>query len=117
MLRLKTLIVVALAAMLVAVASAYAAVPKLTGTVGPGFTITLKKGTAKVTKLNAGKYSIAVSDKSDIHNFRLRGPGVNKATTVPGKALTTWTVTLKKGTYTFVCDPHSDDMRGSFKVS
>ena len=29
-------------------------VTKLTGTVGPGFTITLKKGTAKVKTLKAG---------------------------------------------------------------
>ena len=47
---------VALAAIIAAlvVPSALAATPTLTGTVGPGFTITLKKGTAKVTKLKAG---------------------------------------------------------------
>ena len=59
--------------------------PTLTGTVGPGFTITLKKGTAKVTKLGkVGAYIIKVSDKSNIHNFRLKGPGVNKTTSVGG---------------------------------
>ena len=73
---------VALAAIIAAllVPSALAATPTLTGTVGPGFTITLKKGTAKVTKLKAGAYVIKVSDKSNIHNFRLKGPGVNKTT-------------------------------------
>ena len=73
---------VALAAIIAAlvVPSALAATPTLTGTVGPGFTITLKKGTAKVTKLKAGSYVIKVSDKSSIHNFRLKGPGVNKST-------------------------------------
>jgi plastocyanin len=25
-------------------------------------------------------------------------------------------LTLKKGTYRFVCDPHSNSMRGSFRV-
>ena len=49
------------------------ATPKLTGTVGPGFTITLKKGTTKVRTLKAGKYTIRVSDKSNIHDFRLKG--------------------------------------------
>ena len=75
---------VALAAIIAAllVPSALAATPTLTGTVGPGFTITLKKGTAKVTKLKAGAYVIKVSDKSNIHNFHLKGPGVNKSTGV-----------------------------------
>ena len=36
---------------------AQASTPKLIGTVGPGFTITLKKGTAKVKTLKAGKYT------------------------------------------------------------
>ena len=86
---------VALAAIIAAllVPSALAATPTLTGTVGPGFTITLKKGTAKVTKLKAGSYVIKVSDKSSIHNFRLKGPGVNKATTVGGTGTSTWKVT------------------------
>ena len=110
---------VALAAIVEAllVPSALAATPTLTGTVGPGFTITLKKGTAKVTKLKAGAYVIKVSDKSSIHNFRLKGPGVNKATTVGGTGTSTWKVTLKKGKYTFVCDPHASIMKGSFTVS
>ena len=29
----------------------------------------------------------------------------------------TFTVTLKKGTYKFVCDPHASSMKGSFKVA
>ena len=110
---------VALAAIIAAlvVPSALAATPTLTGTVGPGFTITLKKGTAKVTKLKAGAYVIKVSDKSKIHNFRLKGPGVNKTTSVGGTGTSTWKVTLKKGKYTFVCDPHASIMKGTFTVS
>jgi plastocyanin len=30
---------------------------------------------------------------------------------------TTWTVTLKKGTYTFVCDPHAAIMKGTLRVT
>lgn len=89
----------------------FAATPKLTGTVGPGFTISLAK---KPTK--AGKYSLVVSDKSDIHNFRLKGPGVNVATTVKAKGSKTFTITLKKGKYTFLCDPHPTTMKGSFII-
>jgi plastocyanin len=111
------LILALLATALIVVAPAQAAPPKLAGTVGPGFTITLKKGTSKVAKLKAGKYSITVSDRSSSHNFHLFGPGVNKKTRVGGTGKTTWTVTFQKGkTYRYVCDPHSSEMRGSFKT-
>jgi plastocyanin len=111
---------VALAAMVAALTilpSAFASTPTLNGTVGPGFTITLTQGGKKVSKLKAGKYTIKVADKSNIHNFHLKGPGVNKSTSVGGTGSSTWTLTLKKGKYTFVCDPHATFMKGSFTVS
>jgi hypothetical protein len=117
MLRTRLAFVVLLGAALVIVASASAAVPTLKATDGPGFTITLKKGTTKVTKLKAGKYKIVVRDLSNLHNFHLTGPGVNKKTGVSAKGTFTWTVTLKKGTYKFLCDPHAAIMKGSFKVT
>jgi plastocyanin len=85
--------------------------PKLTGVVGPGFTISL---TPKPTK--AGTYTLVVKDKSNIHNLRLKGPGVNVATTVPFVGSKTFTVTLKKGKYTFICDPHPTTMVGTFTI-
>jgi hypothetical protein len=92
---------------------------KLRGTTGPGFTITLKKAGKAVRTLKRGKYTITVSDRSNIHNFRLRGPGVNKQIT--GLAATgskTITVTLRKGTYRYVCDPHvAQGMSKSFRVT
>ena len=110
---------VALAAIVAAllVPSAIAATPTLNGTVGPGFTITLTKGGAKVTKLTAGSYVIKIADKSNIHNFALKGPGVSKQTSVTAKGVFTWKVTLKKGKYTYVCTPHLTIMKGSFTVS
>ena len=108
---------VAAAALLVA-ATAQAATPKLVGTVGPGFTITLTKGGKTVKTLKAGKYTIVVSDKSNIHNFRLKGPGLNKQITgVSFQGKKTVTVTLKKGKYTYDCDPHFASMHRSFTVS
>lgn len=102
---------------LLGAAPAQAAPPKLVGTAGPGFTITLKKSGTKVTKLKAGRYSITINDLSSSHNFHLTGPGVNKKTSVGGTGKTTWTVTLRKGkTYRFVCDPHASFMKGSFKT-
>jgi len=84
----------------------------LIATDGPGFTITMNK---KIVK--AGTYTIVIHDKSNIHNFHLTGPGVNKLTSVPKLGTTTWKVTLKKGTYTFVCDPHATIMKGTLKVT
>ena len=117
MFRTRLALVTLLAAALVVVASANAATPTLTGVDGPGFTITLKKGSTKVTKLKAGKYKFVIKDMSDIHNFHLSGSGINKKTSVSAKGTFTWTVTLKKGTYKFVCDPHAAIMKGSFKVT
>ena len=103
---------VAAAFLLTALPAVAATTPSFKGSVGPGFTISMAK---KPTK--AGKVKIVVSDKSDFHNFHLSGPGVNVKTTVPATGSKTFTVTLKKGTYRFVCDPHAGNMKGSFKVS
>jgi plastocyanin len=99
-------------------APAFAATP-LAGTVGPGFTITLAKGGKKVSTLTPGSYTIKVADKANIHDFHLFGPGVNKViTTVPFVGTKSVTVTLKKGTYTYQCDPHAaSGMKATFKVS
>ena len=107
----RTLLVTGAAAGALAL-PAVAATPTLKAVVGPGFNISISPKTAK-----AGKVRIVVSDKSGIHNFRLKGPGVNKATSIGGTGTTTWTVTLKRGTYTFICDPHELSMKGSLKVS
>jgi hypothetical protein len=96
--------------------------PKITGTVGPGFTITLKRGTAEVRTLAAGAYSFVINDRSNIHNFHLTGPGVDRKTTVAFTGAIRWTVKLRAGTYTYLCDPHSTGlmggqlMRGQFVV-
>lgn len=113
---MKLVALVALVAA-IAVPMALAGTPTLNGTDGPGFTITLKKGTTKVTKLKAGTYVFKIADKSTIHNFHLTGPGVNKSTTVGFQGTTTWKLKLKKGTYKYVCDPHASFMKGSFTVS
>ncbi|RDI75490.1 Plastocyanin [Gaiella occulta] len=99
------------AAALVAALPAAAAIPTFKGTVGPGFTISMA---SKPTK--AGKIRLVIADKSNIHNFHLTGPGVNIKTSVPATGSKTFTLTLKKGTYRFVCDPHLTSMKGSFTV-
>jgi plastocyanin len=116
-----TLVVAACLAALALAASAVGAqaANRLVGSTGPdgAFKISLKLGTKKVTKLKHGKYTIVVKDVAKTHDFHLVGPGVNKKTPVKGKGTFTWHVTLKKGTYKYVCDPHKTLMTGSFKVA
>ena len=89
----------------------------LKGEVYPSFKIELKTAAGRrVSALKPGVYRIKVEDKSSIHNFHLVGPGVNRTTTVGGTAETIWTVRLKAGRYTFMCDPHASQMRGTFRV-
>src|SRR5262245_21713667 len=88
----------------------------LNGTVGPGFSITLTIDGKTVKHLKAGDYTVKIDDQSDQHDFHLEGPTVNKLTSITGKGKSTWHVTLKKGTYRFMCDPHSAFMKGTFKV-
>jgi plastocyanin len=109
--KTRSVIALAVIAALSVVAVAVAATPTFKGTVGPGYTISMAKKPAK-----AGKIKLVVTDKASNHNFHLTGPGVNVTTSVSGKGTKTFTVTLKKGKYTFVCDPHSSSMRGTFTV-
>lgn len=114
--RIRFAVVAIAAAAALVVAGPAAAATKLVATVGPGFTITLTKGGKKVVSLPAGAYTITVRDKSNFHNFRLKGPGQNKFTTVAFVGTKTWNLTLKKGKYTYVCDPHIPSMKGAFTV-
>jgi hypothetical protein len=90
----------------------------LKGSVGPGFDISLttEDGEA-VTTLPAGSYTLIVNDMSDAHNFHLTGEGVDVSTEVGELGTNTFDVDLSTGTYTFVCDPHSSSMNGSFDIS
>ena len=108
---------VAAAALIVVPAYAKSSALRLTGEVGPGFSIDVEKAGKDVKTLKAGTYKIKVEDKASIHNFHLIGPGVNKKTGVGFTGETTWTVKLKPGKYTYQCDPHaSSGMKGTFKV-
>ncbi len=105
-------------AVLALAAPAGAATPTLVGTVGPGATIVLTKGGVKVTTLRARTYTLVVRDRSAVHNFRLKGPGLNRQYTgVSFVGTRTFTVKLVPGRYTYVCDPHSLSMKGGFRVT
>lgn len=114
-----TLFALAAAALAVAmVASAQAKSTGLTGEVGPGFTIEVKKAGKDLKTIKAGTYRIKIEDKASIHNFHLFGPGLNKKTGIGFKGETTWTIKLKPGRYTYQCDPHAArGMKGTFRVT
>ncbi len=85
----------------------------LNGSVGPGFDISLD-GT---DGLVAGSYTLVVNDQSSAHNFHLTGPGgVDVSTDVGAEGEESFEVGLQAGEYTFLCDPHASQMRGSFTV-
>jgi plastocyanin len=91
---------------------------KLQGTVGPAFVIAMSDAAgAPVESVPAGTYAITIDDRSTLLNFHLFGPGVNMATSVPGKGKTTWTVVLKPGVYNYECDPHASVMHGVLHVT
>ena len=85
----------------------------LNGSVGPGFDISVS-GADGIT---AGDYTLVVDDQSPAHNFHLTGPGgVDVTTDVAAEGEESFDVTLEPGEYTFVCDPHASQMRGTFTV-
>jgi copper binding plastocyanin/azurin family protein len=90
----------------------------LVGTVGPSFTITLKKNGKTVKKLAPGKYKFTIHDKASEHSWALDGPkGFAKdLTAVPFIGTKTVTLTLKAGKYKFYCPPHEANMFGKFTV-
>lgn len=116
--RIGAALAAASLAALVSVGTSAAAAPKLIGAVGPdsSFKITLTQRGKPVKSLKAGKYTFVIKDTATIHNFHLTGPGVNKTTSVDEKETATWKLTLKKGTYKYICDPHKSIMKGSFTV-
>jgi hypothetical protein len=97
--------------------------PTLKGVVGPGFTISLKKGGKKVKTLKAGKYKIVVSDKSSIHDFTLererpKKPHIEKLISSVGSTGTkTIVMTLKPGSWRAYCSVHEAEMHQDFKVT
>jgi plastocyanin len=113
----SSLLVAAIAAIAFLV-PAQGSTAKLSGEVGPGFSIEVMKGSKDLKTIKAGTYKIKVEDKSSIHNFHLMGPGLNKKTSVSFVGDKTWTIKLKPGKYTYQCDPHaSAGMKDTFKVT
>jgi plastocyanin len=118
MFRTTLLALAAAVAAVALVATAQAKSTGLTGEVGPGHSIEVKKGGKDLKTIRAGTYTIKVEDKGSIHNFHLIGPGVNKKTGLSFTGETTWRIKLKPGRYTYQCDAHASvGMKGHFRVT
>jgi len=103
---------------LLAAATASSAPPKLIGTVGPGFTISLKMNGKPVKTLKAGTYTLVVTDKASIHNFQIEGKGLDRAVTTVGFTGTkTAVIRLRAGKVKYYCAPHESSMFGFVKVT
>ena len=96
-------------------------IPALKATVGPGFTITLKRNATKVKVLRAGSYKFVISDKASAHGFTLeqvKGGKWEKVRSPVGfVGSKTVTVKLKAGKWKFYCPAHESSMFGFFTVS
>lgn len=119
--RVTTAVATAVTALVFSAVALAVSAPKLNGTVGPGFTISLKDSTGKAVKtLKAGNYTFVVNDRSGIHNFavrRLKAKTRTAITTVPQTGMSKpKTITLGKGMWEFYCEPHEDNMRGTITV-
>ena len=120
------LLAAALVAALVYAATAFSSstsTPTLKGVVGPGFTISLKKGGKKVKTLKAGKYKFVISDKSTFHNFTVEREHPSKPklekhiTSTPFTGSKTLVMTLKPGSWRYYCSVHEAQMHIDFKVT
>ena len=100
--------------------SASQSTPTLTGTVGPGFKITLKLNGKTATSVKAGSYSFVVTDKAAIHDFVLEkekgGTFEKELTNVPFTGTKTVKIKLTRGEWEFYCRPHESTMHGDFTV-
>jgi plastocyanin len=94
--------------------------PRLVGTVGPGFTIDLVDADGKhVSELVAGRYELVVRDLSDMHNFVLgeKATGIRPAQTeVEFVGDRTFTIELRPGLWVYACTPHFSTMNGRVVV-
>jgi len=85
---------------------------RIVGTVGPGFTISVSP-----RRVQPGTYRLVVRDRSSMHNWHIRGSGVNKQTGIPFQGTRRFTIEVDAGRYRINCDVHPTSMRTSLRVA
>jgi plastocyanin len=85
---------------------------------GPGDVALVAKDTKWIPSTlsaSAGRVTFYVDNQDrQLHNFHVKGQG---ALSLPAAHAATQTLTLPAGTYTYVCDFHADQMKGTLTVS
>jgi hypothetical protein len=107
--RRRFTIALAAGASLVLIGSALAAKPqvgppppKLFAVVDDTAKISLKDGHGKaVAHLKTGWYTLTINDANSAQQFRLKGPGINRATSPKFVGAAIWGVHLLKGKYSY----------------
>jgi hypothetical protein len=93
---------------------------RLTGTVGPGRTISLVNAHGRRVKtLRPGVYRFVVRDRSTRQNFHLIGPGITGfagTTSIPLRQTVVWKLHLSRGTYTYRSDTNPKALHRNFRV-
>jgi len=94
--------------------------PRLVGTVGPGFMIDLADASGThVSSIPSGRYELLVHDLSPEHNFVLGNKGTAERyvdSGVPFVGDVSVTVALAVGRYGYACSPHFQLMNGNLTV-
>lgn len=89
---------------------------KLAASVAAGkIAVTRAGARVRLVSVKAGAAVLVVSDRSALDNFRLVGPGMNRATSRAGKGTFTWKLTLKPGIYRYRSDARRS-LKGSFRA-
>ena len=86
--------------------------PRIRGSVGPGSTISVSP-----RRVEAGTYRFVVQDQSVMHNWHIRGEGVNRKTGITFIGTKRFTADLSTGRYRIRCDAHPSTMRTRLRVT
>ena len=94
------------------------AIGLLEAAVGPAkSSIILRQAGSRARRIDPGSYLIIVKDNSKSLNFHLKGPGVNKSTSVSKTGVVRWRLKLGAGVYTYRSDGRGKQPRGAFTVA
>ena len=92
-------------------ASAAGGLDRIVGSVGPGFTISVSP-----RRVQPGRYRLVIHDWSSMHNWHIRGDGVNKKSGISFQGTRRFTIEVNRGGYRIQCDMHPTQMRTRLRV-
>ncbi len=85
--------------------------PRIRGSVGPGFDISVRP-----REVAPGSYRFVIQDQSTMHNWHIRGNGVDRKTGVAFTGTKRFTLDLTEGRYRIQCDMHPTTMVTRLRV-